>query len=139
MDENDTVKEKRIMTTKTRLSLLPLLVGMAVSFVGPAQAGGNLLLSPQRGVLCDAYFCAGKDEGVSETLTRKYLGEAAAQALTAQGAFDKTAFTFANGVFCDLSTKCCLANRYFDAQGKRSGEVREAESRLLFDEAAAVK
>lgn len=126
------------MNINTHLLRLALLAGLVPGLAGAAQAGSNLL-SPQRGVLCDTYFCAGKDEGVSEALTRKYLGEAAARQLMAQGAFDKTVFTFTNGVFCDLATKRCLSNRYFDAQGNRSGKVRKTESRLLFGKTANVK
>lgn len=111
---------------------LPLLLLLVEAVVPLAQARTAQLLSPHPGVLCDPYFCAGKDEGVSVSLTRHYLGVAAAEKLAAQGAFDKTTFSYANGVFCDLTEKKCRANRYFDAKGNRSGAVRETESRLLF-------
>lgn len=126
------------MKIYTGIPHLTVLVGMLLGLAGllqtPSQGSerAGLLLSPHPGVLCDRYFCAGKEAGVSMALTRRYLGAAAAKTLAAQGQFDTTAFTFANGVFCDLAEKQCRANRYLDAQGHRSGEVRKTETRMLF-------
>lgn len=125
----------KIYTGLPRLTVLVwVLLGLAGLLQTPSQGSerAGSLLSPHPGVLCDRYFCANKDDGVSMALTRRYLGGAAAKKLAAQGQFDTTAFTFANGVFCDLAEKRCRANRYFDAQGHRSGEVRKTETRLLF-------
>lgn len=88
------------------------------------------LVSPQAGVLCDQYVCADQT-GLSESLTRQYLGAQQAQAVFGQGAFDTSAFTFANGVFCDTETKLCHVDRYFDADSKRSA-VDAATTQRLF-------
>uniref|UniRef100_A0A3B0M5Y3 Uncharacterized protein n=1 Tax=Arsenophonus endosymbiont of Trialeurodes vaporariorum TaxID=235567 RepID=A0A3B0M5Y3_9GAMM len=58
----------------------------------------KLLTSPEPNVLCDRYICADRIEGVSVSLTEKYLGKIQAKRLLSQGSFDKTAFTFDNGV-----------------------------------------
>jgi hypothetical protein len=83
------------------------------------------------GVLCDRYMCA-DDKGVSPSLTQRYLGKAAAAKLVSQGGFSPTEFTFANGVFCDVKERVCRTDRYFDAKGKRSGEVLETYTTQLF-------
>ncbi|HFI5337044.1 TPA: YcgJ family protein [Serratia liquefaciens] len=136
------------MKIKSHLPTLVLFAGVVIGLAGvviglaglaQAQTRQGLLLSPHPGVLCDRYFCADKEVGVSVALTRQYLGTAEAEKLVAQGEFDKTAFTYANGVFCDLAEKQCRSNRYFDAQGHRSGEVLETETRLLFGDNADAK
>jgi hypothetical protein len=96
-----------------------------------AQAEQPELLSPAPGVLCDSYICA-DDNGVSQKLTEKYLGRKAAQAAFSQGSFDVTEFTFANGIFCDVKERLCRANRYYGANGKRSGAVSTKYTNLLF-------
>lgn len=91
----------------------------------------GMLKNPAKGVLCDNYFCA-DSAGISPSLTLKYLGEKRATALSAQGEFDKSAYTFSNGVFCDTKEKQCHVDRYFDNQGKRSA-VAAKETRILFN------
>lgn len=88
------------------------------------------LKNPAKGVLCDMYLCTDQN-GVSTSLTLKYLGKKREAALSAQGAFDKSAFTFSNGVFCDTKEKQCHTDRYFDKDGKRS-PVAVKENQLLF-------
>ncbi|MED8903673.1 YcgJ family protein [Escherichia coli] len=92
----------------------------------------EILKNPAKGILCDKYICADQ-HGISSSLTRKYLGEKREVYLLAQGEFDKTQFTFSNGVFCDTGEKRCHTNRYFDKDGKRS-PVAETETQLLFSE-----
>ncbi|MFK4825811.1 YcgJ family protein [Paenochrobactrum sp. BZR 588] len=89
------------------------------------------LTTPETGVLCDQYICVDKS-GVSVELTRKHIGDNAAQAIKSQGEFDVTEFTFANGVYCDVKVKLCYKNRYFDAEGKRS-PVERISTAWLFD------
>ncbi|MEI2416540.1 YcgJ family protein [Orrella sp. JC864] len=91
----------------------------------------SAIRSPAPGVLCDAYLCA-DDKGVSRELTEMHLGGQAATALFSQGGFDRTAFTFASGVFCDTKERLCRENRYYGADGKRSGAVSQPYTRLLF-------
>ncbi|WP_309300358.1 YcgJ family protein [Yokenella regensburgei] len=52
--------------------------------------------------------------------------------MAAQGAFDCTAFTFANGVYCDTKEKVCRKDRYFGADGKLSGAIDKKTTALLF-------
>ncbi|WP_202880373.1 YcgJ family protein [Arsenophonus endosymbiont of Bemisia tabaci] len=59
----------------------------------------KLLTSPAPNVFFDRYICADRIKGVSASLTEKYLGKIKAKRLLSQGSFDKTAFTFDNGVF----------------------------------------
>ncbi|EMF04230.1 YcgJ family protein [Serratia marcescens] len=108
-----------------------LLIAMLAALSPQAFAkSAEALKNPAKSVLCDKYICADQN-GVSATLTLKYLGKKREAALTAQGAFDKTAFTFSNGVFCDTREKQCHTDRYFDKDGKRS-PVAGKETRLLF-------
>ncbi|MFT0862198.1 YcgJ family protein [Ancylobacter sp. G4_0304] len=105
---------------------------LAVTLVAtPAfSAAGKALQSPQAGVLCDPYMCADAN-GVSKELTEKFLGKVAATRLFAQGTFDTSEFTFANGVFCDTKERACRQDRYFDANGQRSPVDDEATARLF--------
>lgn len=105
-----------------------LLAGFSVS---ACAASGAELRSPTQGVLCDAYFCADA-KGISREDTEKYLGKDALKKLVSQGSFDTSEFTFASGIFCDVKEKLCRENRYFGADGKRSGAVSEKYTRLLF-------
>nr|WP_213302753.1 YcgJ family protein [Paraburkholderia sacchari] len=107
--------------------LLMLCAGVAI----PAHAGQKTLRSPERGVLCDRYICA-NDQGISRALTEKYLGRHAAEKVFSQGDFDLTEFTFANGVFCDVKERLCRQDRYYGADGKRSGAVSGKYTKLLF-------
>lgn len=114
---------------KKLLPGLCLIVGSACSL---AQAAGhNKLHLPTKGVVCDTYFCADAT-GISDPLTAKYLGTKKGQQLTAQGEFDRTAFTFANGVHCDTKEKVCRKDRYFGADGKPSGAIDKTTTQLLF-------
>lgn len=101
---------------------LPLMAGAAAQ---------SRLSSPATGVVCDVYLCADA-QGVSNGLTAQYLGGKKAQQLAAQGEFDRTAFTFANGVYCDTKEKVCRKDRYFGADGKPSGAIDRTTTQLLF-------
>lgn len=97
-----------------------------------AHAGTTPALhSPTQGVLCDRHMCA-DEKGISRELTTKYLGEKTATKLFSQGDFDLTAFTYSNGVFCDAKERLCRANRYFGADGKRSGKPSPKYTAILF-------
>lgn len=110
---------------KTLLRGLCLIVGSASSL---AQAR---LTNPTSGVVCDAYICADA-MGISDSLTMTHLGAKKSQQLAAQGTFDRTAFTFANGVYCDTKEKVCRKDRYFGADGKPSGVIDKTTMQLLF-------
>ncbi|MCT4737228.1 YcgJ family protein [Raoultella ornithinolytica] len=106
-----------------------------LSVVIPVMAGAaehNKLSTPAPGVVCDAYLCADA-QGISDGLTTRYLGEKKGQQLAAQGAFDRTTFTFANGVFCDTKSRTCRKDRYFGEDGKPSGTLDRTTTQLLFD------
>ncbi len=107
---------------------IPFLV---LALAASAAQAAPALRTPRVGVLCDSYFCADQ-QGVSRELTRKYLGAEAAASLSAQGEFDRGAFTFATGLFCDTRERVCREDRYFGPDGKRSGAVDPVHTRLLF-------
>lgn len=65
-------------------------------------------------------------------LTRKYLGEKAAENLQSLQGYDPSEFTFANGVFCDVKEKLCRDDRYFGVDGKRSGKINQTTTKMLF-------
>lgn len=88
------------------------------------------LLNPEAGVLCDQYVCVDKN-GVSQSLTEKYLHKSRAETLEAFGEFDVTAMTFANGIFCDTSTQKCHVDRFFEADGQRSAVSQEYTEKLF--------
>lgn len=114
-----------------RHSPLSLALLIAVSAV-PAHAAKQVALrSPAPRVLCDRYVCA-DGKGISLELTQKYLGKKAATKLASQGDFDRTEFTFANGVFCDVKERLCRADRYYGADGKRRAAVNKKYTELLF-------
>ncbi|KAB2684185.1 YcgJ family protein [Brucella tritici] len=101
---------------------LPIL--LAVSACGISSHAfadqASVLNTPANGVLCDQYFCA-DEYGISNGLTAQYLGQSAADKLASQGDFDRTKFTFSNGIFCDVSERRCREDRYTDPKtGKRS-------------------
>lgn len=108
-----------------------LMAGGLMLVVLGAHAAMKPLRSPAKGVVCDAYFCANA-EGVSTTLTARYLGKRKGAQQDAQGAFDRTAFTFANGVYCDTKEKVCRKDRYFGADGKPSGAVDITTTEQVF-------
>jgi hypothetical protein len=90
--------------------------------------------SPAPGVLCDRYLCA-NDKGISRELTEKYLGKkAAANKLFAVVDINLTEFTFANGIFCDAKERLCREDRYYGANGQRSGAVSKKYTEVLFGE-----
>lgn len=91
----------------------------------------KLLISPQPNVLCDRYICVNSIVGVSVSLTEKYLGKKQANRLLSQGLFDKTAFTFDNGVFCDIKDKKCYVDRYFNGKGQRSNVCQQYTEKLF--------
>ncbi|PIJ48607.1 hypothetical protein BL250_15470 [Erwinia sp. OLTSP20] len=106
---------------------------LLLAFVLPTAnaAERSALRSPATGVVCDAYLCADAS-GVSAKLTRLWLGKRAGERLIAQGEFDHSAFTFANGVYCDVKTRSCRKDRYFGADGQPSGALDIRTTRLLF-------
>lgn len=71
-------------------------------------------------------------DGISPELTRKYLGEKAAENLQSVQGYDPSEFTFANGVFCDVKEKLCRDDRYFGVDGKRSGKINQTTTKMLF-------
>jgi hypothetical protein len=108
--------------------LAPLLFAGAVC----ANAGTSSSVQLRApGVLCDRFMCA-DDKGVSRSLTEKYLGAHAAAKLFSQGDFSLTEFTFSNGIFCDVKERVCRDDRYYDANGKRSGTISKKYTTLLF-------
>jgi len=115
---------------QARKSLLPVAGLLAAAYASSVSAA-DALLSPEKGVLCDHYMCA-DNRGVSSRLTQKHVGKQAAIKLFSQGDFDRTEFTFANGIFCDVKERLCREGRYFDADGKRSGAISKSYTRLLF-------
>jgi len=117
--------------TTLSLTLLTLLAMPAIPAHAAQKAGA--LRSPESGVLCDRYVCA-NDKGISRELTERHLGSKAAAKAFLQGDFDPTEFTFANGIFCDVKERLCRKDRYYGANGKRSGAVSGKYTKLLFGE-----
>jgi hypothetical protein len=101
-----------------------------VAIVAHADSPRATVYSPVAGVLCDRYICA-DEKGISRELIERYLGKKAAGKAFSQGDFDRTKFTFANGIFCDVKERLCRKDRYYDAKGQRSA-VSEKYTRLLF-------
>ncbi|WP_235423978.1 YcgJ family protein [Citrobacter koseri] len=91
----------------------------------------KLLQSPEQGVLCDTYVCA-DGNGISGMLTAKSLGKQKADHLAEQRMSDLTEFTYENGIFCDVKVKLCRKDRYYEANGKRSGIPDAAATQQLF-------
>lgn len=118
------------MSKRKAFTALVLVFGAGFSLLAGA-AEHNKLRSAAKGVVCDVYVCADAT-GISDTLTTTYLGAKKGQQLTAQGEFDRTAFTFANGVYCDTKEKVCRKDRYFGADGKPSGAIDRTTTQLLF-------
>ncbi|WP_158523383.1 YcgJ family protein [Serratia marcescens] len=84
-----------------------------------------------KGVVCDAYVCADA-QGLSTALTARYLGKKQSRQLDALGEFDRSSFTFANGVYCDSKEKVCHKDRYYGANGRPLGDVDDVTTRQLF-------
>ncbi|GLH25490.1 hypothetical protein ENT52713_28860 [Enterobacter sp. 200527-13] len=118
------------MSRKNIFSALLLVIGVSMSFLAGA-AEHNKLRLPAKGVVCDAYFCADAT-GISDVLTTKYLGAKKSQQLASQGDFDRTAFTFTNGIYCDTKEKMCRKDRYFGVDGKPSGKIDSKTTQWLF-------
>lgn len=117
------------MNKQISLACLALLF---TAFAMPAHSRtAASVWSPAPGVLCDRFMCANK-QGISRLLTTKHLGGSTSEKLFSQGDVNLTQFTFANGVFCDVKEHVCRENRYFGADGKRSGAVSKRYTRLLF-------
>ncbi|MCY1181970.1 Fels-1 Prophage Protein-like protein [compost metagenome] len=118
---------------KSHLSFsLALLLAVGVM---PAQAKQRAVLkTPVSGVLCDRYVCA-NDKGISRALTEKYLGKkAAATDVFTSSDVDLSEFTFANGIFCDVKERLCREDRYYGANGQRTGAVSKKYTNALFGE-----
>ncbi|UVL60875.1 YcgJ family protein [Pseudomonas sp. B21-032] len=116
----------------------PLLFSLALLLavgVMPAQAKQRAALkTPESGVLCDRYVCA-NDKGISRELTEKYLGKKAATTdIFTSSDVDLTEFTFVNGIFCDVKERLCREDRYYGADGKRSGIISKKYTKALFGE-----
>lgn len=108
------------------------LTALVVVGVPPAQARPQAALrSPVPGVLCDRYVCANA-QGLSRELTATHVSKRAADAAFAYRNTDISAFTFANGVFCDVKARQCRKNRYFGPDGQPSGAIQYRYTRLLF-------
>lgn len=119
------------MNKRTFLAGLAPLLAAAMMSAHAQPRPAAWVRSPAPGVLCDPYMCA-NDKGISRSLTERHIGRRAAARLFSQGDFSRTEFTFANGVFCDVNGRICRMNRYFDANGKRSGAVSKKYTALLF-------
>ena len=118
------------MSMSIILRIVFLILGATVVSAGASTL--HRLTSPAQGVVCDVFFCADAN-GVSDALTTKFLGKVRGDQLSAMGDFDHSAFTFANGIFCDTKAKVCHKDRFFDADGKRSGSIEDNTTRLLFE------
>ncbi|HAF4902456.1 TPA: hypothetical protein G8X54_004027 [Salmonella enterica] len=116
---------------KVVIMILFLVSGLFMASVDAKQPKSTAPYSPEKGVLCDQYICA-DSKGISSVLTKRYVGAVEAKKLELIGDFDHTAFTFSNGVSCDVSEKLCRQNRYFGADGKRSGVVNRHFTKILF-------
>lgn len=114
--------------SQQRVIVVLVLGGLSAS---AGAAATKKLQLPTKGVVCDTYICADAT-GISDVLTIKYLGKQKGVQLVAQGVFDRTAFTFANGVYCDTKEKLCRKDRYFGADGKPSGAVDTLTTQQLF-------
>lgn len=101
-----------MMKTIFSICCLGLLLCSQLSF---AKKPALILKNPLPYVLCDQYMCVSRQEGVSKRLTAKYLGQKQAQKTFSQGTFDTSAFTFANGVYCDIKKQQCYVDRYTDS------------------------
>ncbi|PEH55776.1 hypothetical protein CRM81_05070 [Yersinia kristensenii] len=117
---------------KQLLTVMVLSMGMLSNYASSAKTMIGVLQSPASGVVCDVYVCADA-KGISVELTSQYLGKIRGEQLTSLGDFDYSAFTFANGIFCDTRERLCRKDRYFGPDGKRSGAVDEQYTQLLFE------
>ncbi|MDN0088295.1 YcgJ family protein [Yersinia nurmii] len=113
------------------LAMLVLSLGFVAAYADAATTK-NRLQSPTPGVVCDKYVCADAKNGISVPLTERYLGKKKSQRLASQGDFDRTQFTFVNGIFCDVKERLCRKDRYYGVDGKHSGAIDEQTTELLF-------
>ncbi|MCW2457659.1 UNVERIFIED_ORG: hypothetical protein M2414_005432 [Rahnella aquatilis] len=111
---------------------LLLLALWGLTAQGARAAVHEKLQSPAEGVVCDAYFCADR-WGVSDGLTAQFLGEEKASALTARGEFERSAFSFADGIYCDVSAQVCRKSGAVGEDGKPSGPADPTTTHLLFE------
>lgn len=116
------------MNPKVRLAFL---FGLGIPALAANAASNHNVVFPAAGVICDMYFCADSG-GVSDALTTTYLGKEKAKQLAAQGKFNRSAFTFANGAYCDVKAKVCRKDRYFGDDGQPSGEIDITMTNGLF-------
>ena len=104
--------------TKNRIFVLK----KALKSSGSTLHSSSSVYSPDLGIICDkkSGFCA-DSEGISLGYTKDYLGEEQMNRwlkhLSKKG-FDKTRFTFSNGIYCDTPAKKCYTNKYKDAVSK---------------------
>ena len=85
------------------------------------------VFSPERGVICDTYFCA-DGTGISMSWTEKYLGPKAVTAfnkMTEGGDFDGSEFVLSNGVQCKTKINACFIR-------KGSTEIHEAITQRIW-------
>jgi Fels-1 Prophage Protein-like. len=130
-DAGEAVKCDEVFAMNRQL-LWVMAVGVLVWLSAVANAEMTKALRfPAKGVVCDAYVCADA-QGLSTPLTAHYLGKKQSRQLDALGEFDRSSFTFANGVYCDTKEKVCRKDRYYGANGRASGDVDEVTSRHLF-------
>ncbi|WGL96203.1 YcgJ family protein [Arsenophonus nasoniae] len=118
-----------IFMNKFILLLLSVILFFYSAFT--LAISSKMLISPEPSVLCDRYICVDSITGVSVSLTEKYLGKKQANRLLSQGLFDKTAFTFDNGVFCDIKERKCYIDRYFNEKGQRSKVCQQYTEKLF--------
>ncbi len=86
-------------------------VGMMFSSMASGNDAGGLQ-SPACGVVCDPYICVNSD-GISPELTRKYLGEKAAENLQSLHRLRFPANLHSLTVYiCDVKEKLCRDDRY---------------------------
>lgn len=82
---------------KSVIMALFLVPGLFMASAVAKQPESAAVYSPGRGVLCDQYFCA-DSTGISFVLTKHYAGSVQLKT-EIYGDFDRTAFTFSNGIF----------------------------------------
>ncbi|HFZ7861054.1 TPA: YcgJ family protein [Salmonella enterica subsp. enterica serovar Potsdam] len=119
------------LSMKSVIMALFLVPGLFMASAGAKQPESAAVYSPGRGVLCDQYFCA-DSTGISFVLTKHYAGSVQLKKLKSMGDFDRTAFTFSNGIFCDVKERLCRQDHYFGNDGKRSGVVNQHFTKILF-------
>ncbi|GDX04896.1 YcgJ family protein [Buttiauxella sp. A111] len=124
---------------KKLLLLAPLAIALTAGSLSAHANQRSSIKNPATGVLCDKYVCA-DDKGISQTLTGKYLGKTAANnKLFTTKDVVLTEFTFSNGIFCDVKERLCREDRYYGADGKRSGKISSKYTQLLFGETPSIK